>query len=420
MGLLEKIFKKPKKLVAPGYKTFTDGNPILTTWDKSIYEQELTRAASERFATACSKLKPEVVGNGAKPGIDKFIHTRPNDTMTWPAFLKRLAAMYDADGTAVVVPVFARDGITITGLYPLRFEVAEIVEVDGKPWVRFTFASAPQSAIELENVCIINKFQIESDIFGERNCIDSTMQLLHAQDLAQLNAIETGAKIRFIGAVNGMSNRETLKQKRQQFIEDNFTTENKGGILVYDNTFLEVRQVEPQRYTIEDTEMQRIQDNVCTYFGINIDVLQNKADENVYGSWYEGKVEPFAVALGEGLTNIIFSQVQQIHGNRITFSSNRLEYASNASKRNMVRDMVDRGIMSINEAREVLQLPPVPDGDTFVIRGEYVNVKAVSNQLHGNGRAPMNVNETDFDLEGDDVFYNDSDGYGALDVDEGK
>ena len=426
MGLLEKIFKKPKTIVAPGFQTFTDNNPIVTTWDKKIYEQELTRAAIERFATACSKLKPEVVGN-VSSSISKFIHSRPNDTMTWPAFLKRLAALYDADGTAVVVPVFARDGMTITGLYPLRFETAEVLDVNGTPWIEFYFAASEPSAIELSNVCIINKFQIDSDIFGERNCIDSTMNLLYAQTEAQLNAIKTGAKIRFIGAVNGMSNRDILKEKRKQFIEDNFQGQYAGGIMLYDNTFFDVKQVEPQRYTIEDTEMQRIQNNVCNYFGINEDILQNKADENVYGAWYEGKVEPFAVALGEGLTNVLFSQVEQEHGKRITFSSNRLEYASNASKRNMVRDMFDRGIMSINEAREVLQLPPVEGGDVRAIRGEYVNAQAISTLTvggvggtgKGNGRAPKNVNESDFDLEGKDVFYNDSDGYGKLDVDEG-
>lgn len=421
MGLLEKIFKKPKKIVGTGFQTFTENNPIFTAWSGRIYEQELTRAVIERFATACSKLKPEIVGE-AKPGVNKFIKSYPNETMTWVAFLKRLAAMYEIDGTAVVVPVFANDGYTITGIYPLRFEVAEIIDLHGEPWIRFTFATSEQSAIELENVCIINKFQVDSDIFGEKNCLGDTMELMHAQAEAQTNAIKNGAKIRFIGSINGTLREDDIKKKRERFMDINFSSENNGGLLVYDNTFTDVKQVNPTSYVISDEEMQRIQNNVFNYFGMNEEVLQNKETEDVWGSWYEGKVEPFAVALGEGLTQMMFSRVQIRHGNRISFSANRLEYASNASKRNMVRDMVDRGIFTINEGREVLQLPPIPDGDVRVIRGEYMNATTLDAlaQVQGGGRMPKNVYESDFDLEGDDDIYADSDDYGTEDKDEGN
>ena len=35
--------------------------------------------------------------------------------------------------------------------------------------------------------------------------------------------------------------------------------------------------------------------------------------------------------------------------------------------------MLDRGIMSINDVREIWNLPPVEDGDARIIRGEYYN-----------------------------------------------
>ena len=103
--------------------------------------------------------------------------------------------------------------------------------------------------------------------------------------------------------------------------------------------------------------------------------------------------------------------IERRHGNYVMFSSNRLEYASNASKRNMVRDMVDRGVMSINEAREVLQLPPLVGGDTFFARGEYKDVTGITES------SP--VVEKDFDLGGDDDIYNDYDGRGEEDKFDG-
>lgn len=423
MGLIEKIFGKlnTKRAETPatGFRTFTDTAPMFTSYTGRLWEQELTRAAIERFGTACSKLKPELVGE-SKPSVRRVVDTWPNEFMTWPVFLKRLAAIYDADGTAFVVPVLAADGETVRGFWPVRCEYAEIVDYRGEPWVRFHHAAAETSAMELSKTCILSKLQIDSDFFGEPNCIGNTMQLIHAQDQAQESAIQNGAKVRFIGKLNGMVREEDMKEKRKRFVEDNLRADNEGGLMLYDTTFDDIRQVEPQSYVMSSEEMQRIQDNVCNYFGCSMPILQNSYTEDQWGAWYEGKIEPFAIQLGEGLTRICFSQRER-RSNHLTFSSSRLEYASNPSKRNMVRDMVDRGIMSLDEAREVLQLPRIEGGDVRVIRGEYVNAAAVSSlaaSIDGGGKLPMNVHDGERDLGGNDKIYQDSDGHNVDDFDE--
>lgn len=423
--LLDMVFgmgpgrKRPGALSAPGFRTFTDLHPCFTSYSGKVYEQELTRAAIERFATACSKLKPEVRGN-SKPAVCRMVATAPNKVMTWPRFLSRIGALYDSDGTAFVVPTLGMDGETVTGLFPLKCEYAEVVVFHDEPWIVFHTATGEDPAIELAKVCILTKFQVGSDVFGEDNCLDATLQLIHAQEQAQANAIRNGASIRFIGALNGMVRESDMVAKRKRFVEDNFGPENYGGLMLYDSTFTNIQQIEPTSYTIPETEMQRIQDNVCTYFGCSMDILQNHYTEDIWGAWYEGKVEPFAVQLGEGITRMCFTQ-REMRNNKISFSSNRLEYASNASKRNMVRDMLDRGVFTLNEAREVLQLPPVPDGDVRVIRGEYVNASSVSSvvaaQVEGE-KLPANVHDSDHDAEGWDKYYAESDNYDSDDFEE--
>ena len=44
---------------------------------------------------------------------------------------------------------------------------------------------------------------------------------------------------------------------------------------------------------------------------------------------------------------------------------------SNADKLNVSAQMLDRGIMSLNDVREIWNLPPVDGGDVRIIRGEY-------------------------------------------------
>lgn len=433
MGLLDKIFGKKAQVSQPapsvGWKTFTELNPVFSSYEGGIYEMEIIRAVIQRFSDACSKLKPEVRGvenlntlNGINEGdtrvtsmdsIQRIIKTNPNSMMTWPQFLSRCATLYEVDDTIFIAKVYGRDMRTVKGVYPVVCAFAEVVDAYGEPYVRFHYATGDTMAVELSDVAIISKFQYRSEFFGEPNCLDPTMQLIHAQNEAQENAIKNGAKVRFIGKLTGQVREDDMAKKRERFMEDNFANSNNGGMMVYDQTWDNVQQIQPQSYTMSSDEMALINNNVYNYFGINEDILQNHYSEDTWGAWYEGRIEPFAVKLGEALTRLIYTDTQIAKGKHIEFSANRLAYASNASKRNMVRDMVDRGLMSINEGREVLQLPPVVDGDIRVIRGEYINSTAVSDVLsaNGGGRMPKNDNEKDRDPGGNDKIYKDSDSH---------
>lgn len=432
MGLLSKVLGTPRRgpIDSPTYwSTFTSYTPVFTSFDGGLYEQMLTRAAVQRQADACSKLRPEVVGS-AQPRIHRAIRTAPNDYMTWPQFLARVSTILDVDTTAYVVPSFDERGNKV-GVWPLRASNAELVEYEGEPYVRFHFAAGETSlgnvaALPLDEVCILTRFQYDSDFFGSGNgAIMPTLRLSDLQRQAQEQAMKAAPALRFIGRLGSSVRPEDIDEKRKKFSDDNLSASNTSGVLVYDQTWDEVRQLEPKSYTVPVEEMQRIDSNVYSYFGISDDILQNKYTEDVWGAYYEGRVEPFAIQLGEGLTRILYSERERSQGNRIMFSSNRLEYASNASKRNMVRDMLDRGVFTLNQAREILQVPPTEDGDVYVVRGEYFVLDKEFNLIYasGGGEAredPPNgsVAESDFDLGGDDDIYNDTDGRGEKEEDD--
>ena len=359
---------------APYFKTFTSYSPMFTSYNGGVYELELTRSAIDRFATACSKLKPEITGT-ANPRIARAIRTSPNAWQTWPQLLYRLATILECDTTAYVVPELSQaDGVTVTGLWALKCDTAELVEYHGEPWIRFHFAAGDTAAIELSNVCVISKFQYTSDLFGEPNRLNDTMKLLAAQGDAQLQAIKAGAAVRYIGALVGQVREDEIEKKRDRFSESNLSANNASGIMLYDQTFDKVEQVKPYSYAISSEEMGRITASVYNYFGTNEKILQNSYNEEEWNAYYEGKIEPFALQLGEGLSKMLYTPQQRLR-NQVSFSSNRLEYATSPSKRNMIRDMIDRGIFCIDDAREILQMPPLPNGEgqKRVIRGEYID-----------------------------------------------
>ena len=120
-------------------------------------------------------------------------------------------------------------------------------------------------------------------------------------------------------------------------------------------------------------EMKLIEQNVYQYFMVNEDVLENKAFGDSWSAFYEGAVEPFAIQFSEVLTHMLFTKTEQSFGNEVMLTANRLQYMTNKDKLDVSSQLLDRGILSINDVRDIWNLPPVDGGDVRIIRGEYWN-----------------------------------------------
>ena len=423
-GLLSKMLgrlrsrSEAKTRTASYFQTLTDYSPSFRTWRGGVYEMELTRACIHAFASACSKGEPHIKGNG-RPELTRAFQSWPNPYMTWPRFLYRLATIYEVDCTAFVVPTYDERGY-IDGLFPIRPDSTDLIDVDGEMWVRFSLRTGEQIAFPASVVCCLSKYQYLSDYFGTANNLQATMDLLNKQVQAENNAVELGSKIKFIGKVVGQVAPEDQRRKRDEFYARNFT-DNDTALITYDSTFTDIEQVKASTYTISTDEMERIDKHVFYYLGCNEDILENKADESKWDSYYEGKVETFFLHLSEGLTQSCFSRrmVTQAEANRIWFGSDRLQFVSAATKRNIVRDMTSYGIMTVNEGRTILDLPPLPGMDVFMVRGEFFQMDMNGTVVFSSGGreglpVPDPTDDPDFDLGGDDQIYNDVDAYGSV------
>lgn len=393
MGFLSRFFPRKggqsQSNPHTGYTTFTEYAPAFTTWDGTLYEQLLTRTAVERFAVACSSLKPEVAGNlSTKPKVQALFATQPNDYCTWPTFLKRIATTYLVDTTAYVVAEVDERDATVKGLHVVKPDYVEVCEYRGEPWGVFHLRTGVM-AIEWKYVGIITRFQYESDYFGGGNLpLDPTLALMDAQRQAEDLAVRNGARIRFIGQVTSMTHEDDLQRKRDRFAQDNLGPGNTSGLMVYDTTFNKIEQVKEDRFTLDPEEMTRIENNVFDYFNTNRKILQNSFTEDEWNAYYEGCIEPFAVMLSEALTALLYTPNERRRGNHVMFSSNRLQYASVRTKTDTVAQLIDRGIWTINQALEVFQQPPIPGGDLRLVRGEFYLMDENGNVLVQSGGIP--------------------------------
>lgn len=378
MGAFNKLFRRPKaNRQLNGYFRMLDGyTPIFTTYDGGVYEMELTRACIHTFATHCSKLQPNVEGSDVR-GVRAMLDGKPNIFMTSAQFLYKVATIYEAQNTCFIVPVLDQFD-RLTGFYPVNPQQVEVVDIDGEPWMRYTFNSGEKAAIELARCGVVSKYLYRSDIKGADNkALSPTLQLLSIQNQGIAEGIKNSATFRFMATMTNFTKNSDMEKERKNWVEENLGPDS-GGLALFPNTYANVQQIQSTAKIVDPEQMNIIQTRVLNYFGSNEDVLQNKTVGDGWSAYYEGKIEPFAIQLSQAMTHMTYSKNELTRGNAILWSANRLQYMTNTDKLQVSSQMFDRGILSTNDVMDIWNLPHVEDGDKRYIRKEYTEISQLN------------------------------------------
>lgn len=388
MGLFDKLFRPKNEEIGiraqEYFKTLTAYRPHFTTWNGSIYESDLVRSAIDARARSISKLKVEIIGS-AQPALQTRLRLRPNPWQTWSQFLYRSSTILDMENTLVIVPIFDRY-MDVTGYYPVLPKKCEVVEYEGEPWLRYEFIDHRKASLPFSQCAVLTKFQYKSDFFGESNdALEPTMKLIHVENQGIEEAVKNGATFRFMARLNNFSLPEHIKNEATRFSENMMRNED-AGILLFPNTYTDIKQIDSKPYTVSESEQNSIKNSVFNYFAVNEDVLQSKAFGDSWSAFYESVIEQFAIQFSEAMTDAIFTDRERASGSYVMATANRLQYMSTADKLNISAQMADRGIFSLNEVREIFNLPEIEGGDVRIIRGEYYNANTkLVEEMNNNG-----------------------------------
>ena len=120
---------------------------------------------------------------------------------------------------------------------------------------------------------------------------------------------------------------------------------------------------------------------ILSFFNTNNKIIQSDWTEDEWTAYFEAEVEPAAIQMGQVYSVRLFSRRERGCGNRIVFEASNLQCASLSSKLAMLA-MVDRGAMTPNEWRAVLNMAPLPGGDEPIRRLDTQVVGLVENALN--------------------------------------
>jgi HK97 family phage portal protein len=350
-----------------------------TTWSGDAYADDTFRGAVDSIARNAAKLKASHIvtsSNGTKPGSDstltRLLQVRPNPFMNSYDFVYKVVThLYLYNNSFAVIDRDQRGNVC--GFYPLDAATAEYLQDDaGNVYVHVTAHGRDYVFAHGDVIHLRRDFNADP-LFGDSNdAIGPTLELAHTQNEGIVNGIKSGASIRGILRFTQIMAPEKLKAEKQAFIDDYLSMDNDGGVVTLDQK-MEYTPIDSKPISIDPEQLQQVKTRIYNYLGISEAIVNSTYNEDQWGAFYESVIEPLALQMSLEFTEKVFTQREQAFGNQIVFDSNRLQYASVASKTDLISKLSALGLLTTNQALEILNLPPVEDGDRRLQSLNYVD-----------------------------------------------
>ena len=387
MGLLRNIFRRRVQQEEQSSKSRVEvmngGPAIFTQFSGNAYESDIYRSAVDSIARNVAKLKPVhvvTIDRNRKDGdnyLNRILQVRPNPYMTAYDMFYKIVTHYYLYNNAFAYLQKDENG-KLTGIYPLSpVNMEYLTDLTGELYCRFFFAGDKQVTLSFRDVFTIRRFYNSNDLLGDKNtAILNTLDLAHTQNEGISNSIKSSATIKGLLKYNQILSPENLKKEKEEFIKDYLSISNNGGIAALDSK-MDYVPLEIKGVSIDNEQMSAVKQKIYDYLGVSEKIINSTYNEDEWSAFYESVVEVIGLQISLELTDKIFTPREQAFGNSIIMEANRLQFASNATKTNMLKELMPLGLFTVNQALEILNLPSVEDGDRRVQTLNVANTKIV-------------------------------------------
>lgn len=381
-NLYQQFFGKSAKSELSGATNFQLLNQTfgyISSFNGDIYNDATIRSCIHAIATNCAKLKPQhrKAKTVVNDSLNRMLWLRPNQYMNSFDFVYKIVTQLLCCNNAFVY--IHRDGFgNIVGFYPINFSNIRLLDYQGETFVEFSFMSNKRVCLPYEDLIHIRRHFNENDMFGsaQRETLQAPLDVLNAINQGIINSIKLSAGLRGLLQFKSVTPQPKQKQIKDEFVNSYMNINNSDGFATLDPT-TEFKEIKVEPKTADDKQTSIARENVYRFFNISENIITSKYNEEEYNAFYSSVIEPIAIQLSLEFTYKVFSDKEIGHGNEIIFSAERMTFASNATKADVISKLMPLGIYSINQACEIMEMPKIDDdfADKHLMSLNYVDIK---------------------------------------------
>ena len=383
MAILDRLFRKQSKTaVATAAQMINEPTGVFTAYNGDAYSNDIYRGAVDAIARNIGKLKGGHVIRYADHDkiegdckLNRLLQVRPNPYMSAYDLLYKMATHYYLYNNAFALLERDNRG-ELTGIYPVTCTSVQMLSDRlNNLYCLFYFKSGKQALLPYRDIIHLRRNFNSDDLLGDDNkALYPALELAHTQNEGIITGIKAGANIRGILKFTQLMGATQLQKAKEDFIADYLSVSNDGGVIAVDQQ-MEYTPIESKPVILTADQTQEVKKKIYDYLGISENIVNSNYTEDQFSAFYESTIEPFAVALSLEFTAKIFNDREQAFGNSIMFESGRLQFSSNSTKVNLIKELLPMGMLTVNQALEILNLPAIEDGDRRIQSLNYIDIE---------------------------------------------
>lgn len=341
-----------------------------SSFSGTAYNSAAFRAAVDAIGKHTAKLQ----AHSENKSLEALLNNAPNAYMSGYDLLYKTAAAYFTHNNAFMLLTRNEAG-AITAIYPITPQSVEFMSgTDGGIYIECLFSDGRKAVFPYTDIVHLRRHFLTNDLLGESNA--PLFPLLDtAETLTQgiSASVKNGTSIRGVLKFTSLVNPAQVKAEKEKFVSEYFNPANSGGIAATDQRF-DFVPTNTNPYSVPQEEIETVNRQIYSYLGVNSKIISGNYTENEFTAFYESTVEPFALQLSQ--------EFKLKCGAEIIFTAERMEFASAETKIKLLHEAAPLGLITVNEARQMLALPPVEDGNRRLQSLNYVSAdKADAYQL---------------------------------------
>ena len=370
MSIFDRFFNRKARPVTTA-RIVTEPTASFSAFTGDAYSNDVFREAVDAIARNAGKLKGshvikyadhERVDGDCK--LNRLLQVRPNVVMSAYDFLyKFVTRLFLYNNSFAYLDRDERGNLR--AIYPITATNVEILsDAAGSLFCGFMLRDGKRVVLPYCDIIHLRRFFNSGDVLAEDNrAIASGIELAQTENEGIINGIKAGANIRGILSFTQIMSPEKLKSEKEAFVKDYLELGNEGGVIAIDQK-MDYKPIDHKPVILDADQAKEVKTKIYNYLGLTESIVNSSYTEDEYAAFYESTLEPIALALSQEFTAKVFNDREQAFGNSIVFESGRLQFTSNKTKVQLIAQLAPYGLLTINQALEILNLPAVADGDT--------------------------------------------------------
>lgn len=391
MGLFDFLRNgRKKRQIRSIISNYYGGDWKYFVWNyaNQIYDIPEVRTAIEKISDIFSTM-PIYHKRIDKKGIVTYLEDSTNRVLNYSTsplqnssqFFKNVVTQLLVNSNVFIEPIFEYETGRLKQLYPLpnrRFEFS-MDKSNTVAYVKFLDERGNlvknynmQDLIYLSRFCTLSGGK-STDLGLYETVLKSLgEQIVNVADPKKPRAILQSNQVGQ-GQLKDRDKKGTIEAVRADFAD------NVQGLAYLDRIW-NITPVNWQENDVNKDLMQMVINIVYSYFGINENIINNKANEAEMEMFISTTIKPLAQQFEKEFTNKLFTENEYYFGHRIEFDYFSLSVNTLSAKTSLFATAIRAGILNIDECREMIGQPPIPNGlgKTYRVTADTIDIEVAN------------------------------------------